>query len=173
MKKPKQIKKFKIPKGQFIHPAMKIQPIKNKNRIWSKKVDSDHDGVPNFKDCQPFNPWRQDRDPGDWMDTDMKKPKVYSGEYIQGFTVFRTKVSFMRQDPLYVHSNNIKDVRQQIKQNNYGSKDEVLLIIPGGKREAGKKFLSLLNFTDDNDEFMAHAKELGMYGYIKETDEII
>ena len=37
--------------------------------------DRDRDGVPNIRDCKPFNPRRQDRDSGDWMETEKRRPR--------------------------------------------------------------------------------------------------
>ena len=44
--------------------------------------DRDRDGVSNIRDCRPFNPRRQDIDPGDWMDTDEPSPKTKSGDWM-------------------------------------------------------------------------------------------
>ena len=39
--------------------------------------DTDKDGVPDHKDCEPFNFWKQHKDPGDWLETKDPQPSVY------------------------------------------------------------------------------------------------
>lgn len=69
MKKKKDNKKiFKMP----VKP-IKIKPLSPK----SKPFDIDRDGVPDWKDCQPLNPWKQHKDKGDWMETKEQHPSIY------------------------------------------------------------------------------------------------
>ena len=73
-KKPKKINPFK---------PIRIKPM-------HYKLDTDRDGVPDWNDCQPFNPWKQDKDPGDWLETNEPKPTEY-GEYRDWLTTKRYK----------------------------------------------------------------------------------
>ena len=48
-------------------------------KIKSRVFDSDRDGVPDWKDCQPFDRSRHVRDPGDWMETEDPRPVLDFG----------------------------------------------------------------------------------------------
>ncbi len=59
----------------FKPPKMKTIPIRF-------NFDTDKDGVPDWKDCRPFNPKKQHEDP-DWMDTKKRRPKKEAEEDIK------------------------------------------------------------------------------------------
>lgn len=48
-------------------------------RMKPKVFDFDRDGVPDWKDCQPFDRTRHVRDPGDWMETEDPRPVLDFG----------------------------------------------------------------------------------------------
>lgn len=45
-------------------------------------LDSDRDSIPDHKDCEPFNYWKQHRDSGDWMETSEIQPRVYGHDWM-------------------------------------------------------------------------------------------
>lgn len=45
-------------------------------------LDTDRDGVPDHKDCEPFNYWKQHRDSGDWMETEEIQPRIYGHDWM-------------------------------------------------------------------------------------------
>lgn len=80
-KQPLRTNAFRIPaQRHFVNPfgnAIKIRPIQPHFNL-----DIDRDGVPDWHDCQPFNHWKQDVDPGDWLDTDEPVPKTNEEDWI-------------------------------------------------------------------------------------------
>lgn len=42
-------------------------------------MDTDRDGVPDWKDCRPFDYWRQHED---WMDARKRKPTTYNSDWM-------------------------------------------------------------------------------------------
>lgn len=54
---------------------MKIKPIKIKPINFRFNLDTDRDRVKDYNDCKPFDPFKQHKDPGDWMDTEKRRPR--------------------------------------------------------------------------------------------------
>ena len=69
----------------------KIIPVK-----WiHDQHDTDQDGVPNYRDCEPWNPHEHIRDPKDWMDTEKRKPRRKKEDtkiYIKGIPVSKKTI---------------------------------------------------------------------------------
>lgn len=72
-KKPRSVKKSK----RYIMPSRMSMNYKQARIIYglSPYGDRDRDGVSNIRDCKPFNPHRQDKYPGDWIDTEKRRPR--------------------------------------------------------------------------------------------------
>ena len=78
-----------------------FKPIKIKPIKLHYNFDSDRDGVLDHRDCQPFNYWKQHKDPGDWLETEDPKPIIY-GEETDWLTTKRYKRRpKIEKDPYY------------------------------------------------------------------------
>ena len=88
---------------------MTFRPKKIKTIEIKNSLDSDRDGVPDFKDCRPFNPWKQH---DDWINNVKEKKPLLHGEEIDWLSTKRYK-----RRPRLEHTSKSKLTRKLIIDN--------------------------------------------------------
>ena len=138
-------------------------------------LDTDRDGVLDYRDCHPFDPRRQHRDPGDWMETEDPFPKIATKKNITGYTVYQTSISESARNPLHVPSDDIRDVIKTIKSKNYGGKTPWLFIIPGSLDTTKPKYLKFMKLVMENKDYESqfYFSEIGGRAYDKKKGKIV